>query len=436
MRGNGYSCNYYIRTSKFDSANVKIHTRLRAVVCRYSCFEYNSNSQIHVFYSQSFVVIVGHTCACASTPMAYVWDNLDVAHMWAALRSDDVAAVRRVCRMHAAHFVAQREHGGIYRYVLRDACQYGAVNVITWVVETCGPATFRSDREGIESQPIVRCRAYQFVVSGTTREMKFRSVLHAAACCSSATAGGHVRTVRCLLDLHADIEQVNHKGETPLVTLLRHNWEELASLIEPVGPRPLFRSHRDYALSCLCLLLHRGAEVAPSLLTTYAQRAPALARYLAAPPRDYPGISRCSSGQAMDTRHALVLAWRLAQRQPRSAHPLFGALPFEILKQIAQHVGPFLAEPTRGEIHRALMSQMEPGTPRGGVGVRIDNARVFEQVEGASRIWGGRPSSSSMLRGASTFWCRVAAGAIACAVLAYFMGLPRGAAAYAARLSG
>ena len=57
MHGNGYSCNYYIRTSKFDSANVKIRTRLRAVVCRYSSFEFTN----HVFYSQSFVVIVGHT---------------------------------------------------------------------------------------------------------------------------------------------------------------------------------------------------------------------------------------------------------------------------------------------------------------------------------------------------------------------------------------
>ena len=350
-----------------------------------------------------------------------------------ALQADNVAAVRRLCRKHAAALAQSfpEDVGGIPRFVLSDACQYGATNVITWVVESCGLSTFWSDLERTERQSVVRCRAYQFVLSGTTRKMKFRSVLHAAACCSSATAGGHVRTVRCLLDLDADIEQVNHKGETPLTTLLRHNWEELTSLIEPVGPRPLYRSHRDFALSCFCLLLHRGAEVSPSLLATYEQRAPALARYLAAPPRDYPGISRCSSLKAMRTRHALVLAWRLAQQQPQSAHPLFGALPFEILKQIAQHVGPFLAEPTRGTIHHALWSQVMPGTPRGGVGDRIDDSRHFEQ-EGAPRLrprrsWGrrldARPSSPSMMP--STFWCLVAIGAIVCAVLAYAVGLPR-----------
>ena len=72
-----------------------------------------------------------------------------------ALQADNVAAVRRLCRKHAAALAQSfpEDVGGIPRFVLSDACQYGATNVITWVVESCGLSTFYRRSGQISSGP-------------------------------------------------------------------------------------------------------------------------------------------------------------------------------------------------------------------------------------------------------------------------------------------
>ena len=309
------------------------------------------------------------------------WELLGIEGMQEAINSDNVAKVRRLCHRHAALAASQSiplEFGGIFRLVMTDACRAGSDKVITWVVAACEAETYWTTWNRHEQAPIIRCPILLPHKSHRTKEFKTISVLHSAA------LEGHVRTVRVLLDLGADTEQTNYKGETTLATMLRKcDTQYMASIAEPSEPRLHCRVLSDYHLACLCLLLHRGAHISPEMLASIGERtstppgrrrnrgrisppagagfrsptasARALARYLEAPPRDYPGISRCSSLQAMRTRHELLLAWHLAQRQPRTASAGFRMLPFEILKTIAEQIGPFLQEPSQQTIREGLM---------------------------------------------------------------------------------
>ena len=312
------------------------------------------------------------------------WELLGIEGMQEAINSDNVAKVRRLCHRHAALAASQSiplEFGGIFRLVMTDACRAGSDKVITWVVAACGAETYWTTRDRHGQAPMIRCPILLPEISLRTKEQKTISVLHSAA------LEGHVRTVRVLLDLGADTEQTNYKGETTLATMLRKcDTQYMASIAEPSEPRLHCRVLSDYHLACLCLLLHRGAHISPEMLASIGERtstppgrrrnrgrisppagagfrsptasAPALARYLEAPPRDYPGISRCSSLQAMRTRHELLLAWHLAQRQPRTASAGFRMLPFEILKTIAEQIGPFLQEPSQQTIREGNQSLM------------------------------------------------------------------------------
>ena len=312
------------------------------------------------------------------------WELLGIEGMQEAINSDNVAKVRRLCHRHAALAASQSiplEFGGIFRLVMTDACRAGSDKVITWVVAACGAETYWTTRDRHGQAPMIRCPILLPEISLRTKEQKTISVLHSAA------LEGHVRTVRVLLDLGADTEQTNYKGETTLATMLRKcDTQYMASIAEPSEPRLHCRVLSDYHLACLCLLLHRGAHISPEMLASIGERtstppgrrrnrgrisppagagfrsptasARALARYLEAPPRDYPGISRCSSLQAMRTRHELLLAWHLAQRQPRTASAGFRMLPFEILKTIAEQIGPFLQEPSQQTIREGNQSLM------------------------------------------------------------------------------
>lgn len=310
------------------------------------------------------------------------WELLGIEGMQEAINSDNVAKVRRLCHRHAALAASQSiplEFGGIFRLVMTDACRAGSDKVITWVVAACGAETYWTTRDRHGQAPMIRCPILLPEISLRTKEQKTISVLHSAA------LEGHVRTVRVLLDLGADTEQTNYKGETTLATMLRKcDTQYMASIAEPSEPRLHCRVLSDYHLACLCLLLHRGAHISPEMLASIGERtstppgrrrnrgrislpagagfrsptasARALARYLEAPPRDYPGISRCSSLQAMRTRHELLLAWHLAQRQPRTASAGFRMLPLEILKTIAEQIGPFLQEPSQQTIREGNQS--------------------------------------------------------------------------------
>ena len=284
---------------------------------------------------------------------------------------DDVKAVKALYLKYKddENVDMPEEAGGIRRLLMFEAVQAGAVCVVAWLVSSCGDESYHRVRvhgtpiSELTTAKLVHCAALGTEVSITTDDVKYESWLHVA------TGSGQVRMARLLLDLDADIEQKNYKGETALTSLLRQsNLAYFSSMVEPVGPRRHVRDFEDYRLACVCLLLHRGAAVSANVLAgtlppvKFLGSVPKdkaitiplpLRRYMADPPRDYPGISLCSSLPAFISRHALLLAWHSAQRQPEASKGL-RELPHELMKRIVKAVGPFLDEVKPKTIQREV----------------------------------------------------------------------------------
>ena len=184
-----------------------------------------------------------------------IWEVLGLeALMNRATRDDDVEAATRLADLFNAHSETAESRSVVPDYfqlvLMEDAAYAGAVRVVSWLVASCAGRLLPNYGEA--EVPLIRTRFCEGnECSLATGAPKLMTPLHAAA------SSGHVRMVRALLDLNADIEQLDYKGDSALTRLLRRcDTTYICSLIEPTAPRAKYRDFRDYELSCMCLLLH------------------------------------------------------------------------------------------------------------------------------------------------------------------------------------
>ena len=252
-------------------------------------------------------------------------------------------------------------------HILQQAARFGADNVL---VRLCGEHGVACDMQRLvhphtgsvlhfcrgcpifEHPPVGRfCHSFQ-CYEGDTPLMQ-------------AALTGQVRTVRCLLDLGADLDCMNKWGDTALASLFQNHVAEYNIPGYGLGGAPLSPPRgalttNDCQLATICLLLSRGAslDVSPHYhgfpnVVDMARECgnPALADYMLSSRRaEYPGMS---ARLDVTTRQSLAVAWALVRRNapPRG----LGHLPLELVHAIANELPP-LPEPTRDEVNELLSS--------------------------------------------------------------------------------
>ena len=249
---------------------------------------------------------------------------------------------------------------------IQEAARFGAEKVVVRLCGEHGACEIEADNG---DRPGVFC---------TTQwtEMPVGHICHSLRCYEGdtplmeAVRSGQVRTVRRLLDIGANIDQMNRWGQTALSELFFNLRMDGPS---PTPPKPgADLTMDDCRLAIVCLLLSRGASLehhyrpnsyGPVVSTNVAAAIEhdnaAMAEYMRSERRfEYPGVS---GRLDIPARQSLVVAWALLQAQDPS-HGL-GSLPREVVQGIAGFLPP-LPEPSQEEVNE-LNRRNAPTEPNG-----------------------------------------------------------------------